>query len=177
MIELNLLFCPFANGGRLLLQILGPVPYETCKCYYFGTIPKLFKFPVFEFWTSLCTSTYICLSVFCQLQHLLLLKRQRLHIWHAYSTNEAWSNDANIDWLVTLTLSFLLTQPFTSYCQIILLIVYNATSKGLNLVVSETCSECSGQIPVYHIYLHWWYYQSYLILVTMKHLSSQYQHR
>ena len=40
-------------------------------------------------------------------------KRKRLHIWHAYSTNDALSNDTKVNDLVTLTLTFLLKKTFS----------------------------------------------------------------
>ena len=39
--------------------------------------------------------------------------RERLHIWHAYSTNDAFSNDTKVNDLVTLTLTFKLKIAFS----------------------------------------------------------------
>ena len=57
-----------------------------------------------------------CVSVCCQfnLHYYFLnrIKRYRLHIWHAYSTNDALSNDTMFNNLVTLTLTLVLKIAF-----------------------------------------------------------------
>ena len=48
---------------------------------------------------------FVCLSIVnFNLRYNLNHKRWRLHIWHAYSTNDALSNDTKVNNLVTLKL-------------------------------------------------------------------------
>ena len=42
-------------------------------------------------------------------------KRKRLHIWHAYSTNDALSNDTKVNDLVTLNLTLKLKIAFSTW--------------------------------------------------------------
>ena len=59
---------------------------------------------------------FICLYVCCQkLLYKFWIVRDtmyRLHIWYAYSTNDALSNDTKFDYLVTLTVTFVLKIAF-----------------------------------------------------------------
>ena len=43
---------------------------------------------------------------------LSVVNFNRLHIWHAYSTNDALSNDTKVNDFVTLTLIFMLKITF-----------------------------------------------------------------
>ena len=45
-------------------------------------------------------------------------KRWRLHIWHAYSINEALSNDHKVEELVNLILTFVLKIAFLDFVAI-----------------------------------------------------------
>ena len=65
----------------------------------------------------LSVSLFVCLSVvnFNIRYNFWTVRVQRLHIWHAYFTNDTLSNDTKVNDLVTLTLTFALKIAFLDF--------------------------------------------------------------
>ena len=75
----------------------------------------MFSCPRIEWSGHIVFVLSFCLFV-CLLSHsLIMLNRRRLHIWHAYSTNDALSNDTKVNYLVIVTLIFVLKIAFPDF--------------------------------------------------------------
>ena len=58
---------------------------------------------------------FVCLLSILTFIYLLNLSRWRLHIWHAYTTNDALSNDNKFNDVVTLTFVFIILVAFLDF--------------------------------------------------------------
>ena len=100
-----------------------PMSFRPSKCFSWAYRPSDFYAPGSNdrghiVLSCLCVCLSVCLSV-CLLSTLNLryklfetVRDRGLHIWHAYSTNDALSSDTKVNDLVTLTLTLKLKVAF-----------------------------------------------------------------